>query len=99
MIHVDDWLDDPANKDHLGREFLEHSRRPAMNKDHAWLTSNRPTAIWKHVRYTVVGSSRMGDVWLKSASNVNPNAFYDLRVDIAELTDWQSASTAAGRQE
>lgn len=89
MIHIHDWLDDPANKDHLAREFLEHARRPAMDKDHAWLAANRPSAIYEGKRYAVVGASRLGDVWLKDADDGSPNAFYSLRVDIAKLTDWQ----------
>jgi hypothetical protein len=92
VIHVHDWLDDPANKDHLAREFLEHARRPAIDKDHAWLAQNRPTAMWRGKRYPVVGASRLGDVWLKDPDDQYLGAFYTHRVDIAELTEWQPAS-------
>ncbi len=94
MIHVHDWLDDPVNKDHLAREFLEHARRPAGEKDHAWLLANRPTAMWRGKRYAVVGASRLGDVWLKDADDGRPNAFYSYRVDIAELSEWLASGDA-----
>lgn len=88
MTHVDDWLDDPVNKDHPAREFLEHSRRPAMDKDQAWLKANRLLVTWQGSAYHLVGCSRMGDVWLKDPTDGQPNAFYSHRVDIAELTDY-----------
>lgn len=87
MTHVDDWLDDPANKDHVAHEFLEHSRRPAMDKDHAWLHRNRPYVTWRGRVYVLVGASRLGDVWLKGDGP--SEAFYDERVDIAELSNFE----------
>jgi hypothetical protein len=86
MLHVDDYLDSPGG-DPIAKEFLEHARRPAMDKDRAWLQANAPTVMWQGKRYRCVGASRLGDVWLKSDGP--PNAFYDHRVDIAELSDWQ----------
>lgn len=86
MRHVDDWLDDPANKAHPAREFLEHARRPAAGKDHKWLTANMPTVSWRGGRFLCVGASRMGDVWLREFNLTG--AFYDHRVDITELSDW-----------
>lgn len=85
MLHVDDYLDGP-NPDPIAKEFLEHARRPAIEKDNAWLKANRPMVTWRGVRYECVGASRLGDVWLKGDGP--PNAFYDHRVDIAELSDW-----------
>ncbi len=87
MLHVDDWLDDPANKDHIAHEFLEHARRPAIDQDPKWLRANQPYVTWRGRVYLCVGASRMGDVWLKGDGG--PNAFYDHRVDIAELSDWE----------
>ena len=36
MKHVDDWLDEPAanEAERMAKEFLEHCRRPAIDKDH-----------------------------------------------------------------
>lgn len=88
MIHVDDYLDS-ANPNPIAKEFLEHARRSAMAKDHRWLTANRPYVTWRGTVYRCVGASRLGDVWLKSMDGANPNAFYDQRVDIAELSNWK----------
>lgn len=90
MLHVDDYLDSPdANP--IAKEFLEHARRPATHKDSDWLRRNRPYVWWRHRRYLCVGASRLGDVWLKGDGP--PNAFYDHRVDIAELSGWESGSS------
>ena len=93
MLHVDDWLDDPANRDHIARSFLEHARLPALEKDYDWIKRHELTVSWQGKRYRCVGASRLGDVWLKADGP--PNAFYDHRVDIAELSDWQAARPAA----
>ena len=90
MLHVDDWLDDPANKSHIAHEFLEHARRPAVEKDHAWLSSHHLLVDWQGKSYWCVGASRLGDVWLKERDGGKENAFYDHRVDMAELSNWRS---------
>lgn len=89
MLHVDEYLDGP-NPDPIAKEFLEHARRPAGTKDNAWLKANRPWVTWRGQRYQCVGASRLGDVWLCDSLNSgrNPNAFYDHRVDVAELSEW-----------
>lgn len=87
MLHVDDYLDGP-NPDPIAKEFLEHARRPAVDKDHEWLTRNRPLVDWGGLRYQCVGASRLGDVWLKNLIGGEPHAFYDHRVNIAELSGW-----------
>jgi hypothetical protein len=89
MMHVDDFIDLPTTPAFV-REFLDHARRPAMEKDHAWLVRNRPRVVWRYRIYTCVGASRMGDVWLKGDGP--PNAFYDHRVDAAELMNWEPAT-------
>jgi hypothetical protein len=86
MKHVDDYLDEPGG-DPIAKEFLEHARRPAVEKDHAWLKANSPTVTWRGSRFLCVGASRLGDVWLREFNLTG--AFYDHRVDIAELSDWQ----------
>lgn len=88
MLHVDDYLDGP-DPDPIAKEFLEHARRHATNKSHSWLAKNAPTVLYRGKRYYCVGASRLGDVWLKDRSDdSHPNAYYDLRVDVAELSDW-----------
>lgn len=89
MKHVDDYLDEPGG-DPIAKQFLEHARRPAMDKDHAWLKANSPTVTWRGGRFLCVGASRLGDVWLREFNLTG--AFYDHRVDIAELTDWQRSA-------
>ncbi len=86
MPHVDEYLDTPG-WDPIAKEFLEHARRPAAAKDHVWLKANEPSVMWQSKRYRCVGASRLGDVWLKGDGP--PNAFYDHRVDIVELSGWQ----------
>lgn len=89
MMHVDDYLD--SGQAHpLAKEFLEHARRPAVEKDHRWLAANRLYVMWQGRKYWCVGASRMGDVWLKDTAGGRPNAFYDHRVDITELSDWHA---------
>jgi len=41
MTHIDDWLDEPATNEteKLVKEWLEHYRRPAIEKDHKWLSA------------------------------------------------------------
>jgi len=94
MLHVDDYLDSPG-ADPIAKEFLEHARRPAIEKDHVWLTRNRPFVTWRGRVYLCVGASRLGDVWLKGDGP--PNAFYDHRVDIAELSNWERGSSESER--
>lgn len=85
MIHIDDYLSGP-NPNPIAKEFLDHARRPSMMKDDAWLRLHRPYVTWHGKVYRCVGASRLGDVWLKGDGR--PNAFYDYRVDIADLSDW-----------
>lgn len=88
FLHVDDYLDGP-NPDPIAKEFLEHARRPAIEKDHNWLTANAPMVMYRGRAYLCVGASRLGDVWLRDdLDNRNKNAFYDLRVNVAELSQW-----------
>ena len=89
MKHVDDYVNEP-DADSIAKEFLEHARRYVTNQNKAWLAANRPWVMWRGRRYRCVGASRLGDVWLKTEPNVmNPGAFYDYRVDVAELSGWE----------
>ncbi len=96
MLHVDDYLDSGI-ADPIAKEFLEHARRPAINKDGAWLARNRPIVTWRGSDYLCVGASRLGDVWLKGDGP--DNAFYDHRVDVAELSNWRRPSTVNARND
>lgn len=89
MKHVDDYLDGP-DPDPVAKEFLEHARRPSVDKDHRWLHENAPFVLWREQEYRCVGASRMGDVWLKEAADFGEGGYhYDYRVDIAELSGWR----------
>lgn len=89
MLHVDDYLDAKKGPAFV-LEFLEHARRPAIDKDYAWMEANAPTVTWRGGRFLCVGASRMGDVWLRKFSLTG--AHYDHRVDVADLSDWAPAS-------
>jgi hypothetical protein len=86
ITHVDDYLAAPGS-DPIAKEFLEHIRRPVMRRDPAWVAANTPWVRWQGKRYRCVGASRLGDVWLKGDGPAN--AYYDHRVDIAELSGWE----------
>lgn len=88
MLHVDDWLDmPPANENEaLAKQFLEHCRRPAVNKNYEWIATNPLFCTYRGERWRVLGASRLGDVWLtKHFERVNG---YDVRIDVAECSQW-----------
>lgn len=95
MLHVDDYLDGP-NPDPVAKEFLEHARRPAFHQNKRWLADNAPTVTWQGKQYRCVGASRLGDVWLKGDGP--PNAYYDHRVEITELSDWRRPDNGTSSQ-
>ena len=93
MTHIDDWLDDPATGPADVKEWLEHFRRPAIEKDHAWLRARQLFCTYKDgQRYRCIGCSRMGDVWL--TKHFERENGYDLRIDIADCTEWEVVSNA-----
>lgn len=86
-MHIDDWLDDEATGPEGIKEWLEHYRKPAVYKDYGWLRGRQLFCTYKDgKRYRCTGCSRMGDVWL--TENFSIENGYDLRVDIADCTDW-----------
>jgi hypothetical protein len=94
-MHIDDWLDDPAtaltDTMKLVKEWLEHFRRSAINKDHTWLRSRKLLCTYKDgERYQCTGCSRLGDVWL--TTHFGRENGYDLRVDIEDCSDWEVVS-------
>lgn len=90
--HIDDWLDkrhaNPPTDDgeRFALEWLEHFRRPAGEKDYAWLDGHPLFCTYKLQRYRCIGASRMGDVWL--TSHFERTNGYDLRVDVADCNQW-----------
>lgn len=88
FVHVDDYLDG-TEPDPTAKEFLEHARRPATEKDNDWLQKNAPNVTWRGEQYVCVGASRMGDVWLRRSRERTTAAFYEHRVNVAELYDWR----------
>jgi hypothetical protein len=85
MTHVDDYLESPA-ADPIAKEFLGHSRRPAVDKDVDWLEKNMPFVTWRGRRYLCTGASRLGDVWLRELGSTR---YYDHRVAVDELSNWE----------
>lgn len=87
-MHVDDWLDLPAKDEGeaWAKEFLNHCRRPAVDKDYTWIANNPLFCTYKGERWKVLGASRMGDVWL--ARDFNKVNGYDLRVDVEGCSEW-----------
>jgi hypothetical protein len=85
VVHVDDYLD-RQNVDPIAKEFLEHARRPAIDRDEQWLQSHMPTVAWRGRRYLCSGASRLGDVWLREFGS---SRYYDRRVCVDELSDWE----------
>lgn len=98
-MHVYDWIDTP-NKEEVERDvkrWLGAFSQPAYtkykNKVDQKLAAQRITCVWNSPksnggRYRLVGCSRMGDVWLKAVGSVT-RSFYDHRVNILDLSDWQ----------
>jgi hypothetical protein len=88
MKHIDEWLDEPPRDENecLAKEWLEHFRRPAIDKDHDWLGDRVVTCTYQGESYRCIGASRMGDVWLTSHfDRVNG---YDLRVYVDDCSNW-----------
>jgi len=94
-MHIDDWLDTPAKDEgeKWAKEFLEHCRRQASDKDHAWIAANPLFCTYKDgKRYRCIGCSRMGDVWLtKHFERVNG---YDIRPDVDDCSEWSKTPNA-----
>ncbi len=98
MTHIDDWLDDPTTAPTetmaLVKKWLEHFRRPAADRDYAWLRARKLFCTYTDgKRYRCIGCSRMGDVWL--TEHFERENGYDLRIDIADCSGWEVTSAPA----
>ena len=81
---MDDESTGPADV----KEWLEHFRRPAVDKDYEWLRSKKLFCTYKDgKRYRCIGCSRMGYVWL--TEDFGWERCYDKRVDIDECSNWE----------
>ncbi len=87
-VHIDDWIElPPANdQEKLVKEWFDHFRRPAIQKDYKWLAARKVFCIFEGKRMRCTGASRMGDVWL--TYNLVKDFGYDRRVDVAGCSDW-----------
>ena len=92
MTHIDDWLDmrhetPPTDAGELfARNWLEHFRWPAYQKNYQWLKTNPLFCTYAANRYRCTGCSRMGDVWL--TADFTREHGYDHRVNVDTILDW-----------
>ena len=89
MKHVYEWLDEPAKDEaeKLAKEWLNNFTKPAVDKDHAWLSARILSCEYRGSRYRCIGASRMGDIWL--TADFSRENGYDLRIDVAECSAWE----------
>lgn len=93
MLHVDDFITEPCMPD----DPAAYAKFMLMNmRTTAWMQA----IVRKHMnkfklfctyggdRYRVTGASRLGDIWL--AKDPKKIMGYDLRVDVAECSEWSS---------
>ena len=94
--HIDDWLDEPATNEteKLVKEWLEHYRRPAIDKDHKWLSARVLLCDYEGKRYRCIGCSRMGDVWL--TTNFEAEYGYEKRIDVTGCSNWEVRQNVTG---
>ena len=95
-IKVDEFIDDPFNKEYYARFVLHFFRLPAtLQMAFTEFTSQyRLFCDYKGARYRVTGASTMGDVWL--AKDFDRVHGYDRRVSIAECSGWSSMTEEVG---
>ncbi len=88
-VHVDDWIDTPANYlgEKLAKEWFAEFRKPAIRVNYKWLALHRVTCFYKGSKFRCIGASRFGDVWL--TSDLEKENGYDKRVNLADCSDWQ----------
>lgn len=87
--HIDDWIELPPSNDQekLVKEWFDHFRRPAVQKDYKWLAARSVFCTFEGKRMRCNGASRFGDVWL--TYNHIKDTGYDMRVDVAGCSNWE----------
>jgi hypothetical protein len=85
--HVDDFIGDHDSDDYASF-FLFLSRLSAFERSRygRWIGQYKLFCTYQGKRYRCTGASRLGDVWL--ATNFDRDTGYDLRVDVAECSEW-----------
>lgn len=92
MTHIDDWLDDPKNKQEhpSAHAFFTAFRRPALEQArHPY--DGTLFCRYKGKSWRVTGCSRMGDVWLHSRLDWEEGkirGYYERRVNVDECSEW-----------
>lgn len=89
MTHIDDWLDTDSENENeeFAKNFFEHCRRPAIEKDHEWIHTHVLLCDYQGKTFRAIGASHMGDIWL--TKSLISSAGYELRVDVADCTNWR----------
>lgn len=92
-MHVDDFIDGEFGKHKYARWVLNYFRMPAVLKNdfHEFMQPHKLFCDYDGKRYRCTGASRLGDVWLAKA--FERHAGYDLRVDVADCSNWNATST------
>lgn len=98
MLHIDDWIDSPVCKGNetYAKFVLTYFRYPAWSKMAfwRWMKDFKLFCTYKGKCYRVTGASRLGDIWL--AEDFERDIGYDLRVDVAECSEWSDAPIPLG---
>ena len=94
MLHVDNWLNTPSfGKEKEGEIYakfvLDYARMPAWKiiAYDKWMSQFKLFCTYRDKRYRCTGASRLGDVWLSNDLD-SDTLGYDLRVDVAECSEW-----------
>lgn len=94
MTHIDDWfVTAMCSRDatlHYAAFFLHHKRLSAVAQNcfHKYVGHYKLFCTYKGKRYRCTGASRLGDVWLHS--DLTQEDGYELRIDVADCTQWSS---------
>jgi hypothetical protein len=96
MTHLDDWIDNPDCRDdgeRYAKFVLWYFRYPAWAKIafYDWMKAHKLFCTYEGEWFRCTGASRMGDVWL--ARDFERDTGYDLRVDVADCTNWGPVPT------
>lgn len=92
MLHIDEWVSRPVlsqTREAYAKWFFLHARTPAWMQDafHPFTKDLKLFCTYGGKTYRVTGASRLGDVWL--AEDMTRECGYDLRIDVADCSDWR----------